>query len=293
MYRDAKCKSHPAHIAGNGPEQDYLSRFFAARRDCQWHHIDVTWNYQLHHVPFSLERLLQWRKRMQDAQREISQADAEWRPRRMQLTDQEIGNVHYSGDVKLWHMLLRTSATEDRRRSVDHAPAQSEARERDYREFAHHLLSDQHSYALWVERTAPQEAYAELGCTRHGQRIFMGEEDVTPLVDEMAHLVVQVATCATRIWRQSADVLLAAREGLLEDLHQPHVPKGSLKHGTRVEASYQLGQGAWATTRWLEATVLAIHENGDYVLKYGRKDDWGDTERRVKPSRVRLAAPKS
>ena len=28
MLREVTCKYHPEHIRGNGPEQDYLSRFF-------------------------------------------------------------------------------------------------------------------------------------------------------------------------------------------------------------------------------------------------------------------------
>eukprot|EP00913_Durusdinium_trenchii_P021464 g20172.t1 len=41
---------HPEHIQGNGPEQDYLSRYFA--RD--WSHIDVTFNFQLHQMYYAL-----------------------------------------------------------------------------------------------------------------------------------------------------------------------------------------------------------------------------------------------
>ena len=31
MLSEVTCKNHPCHVAGSGPEQDYLSRFFAAR----------------------------------------------------------------------------------------------------------------------------------------------------------------------------------------------------------------------------------------------------------------------
>ena len=40
---------HPEHIRGNGPEQDYLSRYFA--RD--WRHIDVAYNFQLHQMYYA------------------------------------------------------------------------------------------------------------------------------------------------------------------------------------------------------------------------------------------------
>ena len=36
---------HPERIAGSGPEQDYLSRFFAP----YWTHLSVLYNFQLHH----------------------------------------------------------------------------------------------------------------------------------------------------------------------------------------------------------------------------------------------------
>lgn len=41
---------HPEHVRGNGPEQDYLSRYFAS----EWTHIDVAYNFQLHQMYFAL-----------------------------------------------------------------------------------------------------------------------------------------------------------------------------------------------------------------------------------------------
>merc|ERR1711871_460738 len=37
---------HPSHIAGKGPEQDYLSRYYAD----SWTHIGVEYNFQLHQM---------------------------------------------------------------------------------------------------------------------------------------------------------------------------------------------------------------------------------------------------
>lgn len=42
--------SHPEHVRGNGPEQDYLSRFFAS----EWSQVDVAYNFQLHQMYFAL-----------------------------------------------------------------------------------------------------------------------------------------------------------------------------------------------------------------------------------------------
>ncbi|CAK0895566.1 unnamed protein product [Prorocentrum cordatum] len=44
---------HPEHVPGNGPEQDYLSRFWAG----EWRHLDVSYNFQLHQMYFALSPL--------------------------------------------------------------------------------------------------------------------------------------------------------------------------------------------------------------------------------------------
>ncbi|CAE7485602.1 unnamed protein product [Symbiodinium sp. CCMP2456] len=43
-------EKHPEHIRGNGPEQDYLSRYFAS----SWTHISVAYNFQLHQMYYAL-----------------------------------------------------------------------------------------------------------------------------------------------------------------------------------------------------------------------------------------------
>ena len=100
----------------------------------------------------------------------------------------------------------------------------------------------------------------------------------------MTEHLLAVATHATKIWRQCAERLLGRRPGLLDALLMPQVPEGCLKHGTRVEVSWQMGRGA----RWLEAAVLDVHDDGTYVIKYDQKGPWGDTERHVRQNRVRL-----
>ena len=49
--REVEAPSHPERIAGAGPEQDYLSRLFAH----EWKHLSVLYNFQIHHVYYSLE----------------------------------------------------------------------------------------------------------------------------------------------------------------------------------------------------------------------------------------------
>merc|ERR1719161_193888 len=43
--------NNPSHIAGNGPEQDYLSRYWA---DAPWSYISVKYNFQLHQMFYAL-----------------------------------------------------------------------------------------------------------------------------------------------------------------------------------------------------------------------------------------------
>lgn len=77
--RDPK---HPEHIQGNGPEQDYLSRFYAS----DWHHIDVAYNFQLHQMFFTLHPV------------NVGHAD-----RTRFLRKPELVKIsHYSGYLKPW-----------------------------------------------------------------------------------------------------------------------------------------------------------------------------------------------
>merc|ERR1712187_519314 len=80
--------NHPSHCRGNGPEQDYLSRFWA---DAPWSHISVEYNYQLHQMYFAL------------------QPDQVYADRNQFLSKPEsIKIVHFSGDpsAKPWCRVL-------------------------------------------------------------------------------------------------------------------------------------------------------------------------------------------
>lgn len=80
---------HPEHIQGRGPEQDYLSRYFAG----EWRHISVEYNFQLHQMYFALEPLKQ-----------------EWTDRRAFIGHPELVKVfHYSSEPKPWARLLDPS----------------------------------------------------------------------------------------------------------------------------------------------------------------------------------------
>uniref|UniRef100_A0A7S0B7J5 Uncharacterized protein n=1 Tax=Pyrodinium bahamense TaxID=73915 RepID=A0A7S0B7J5_9DINO len=75
--------SHPEHIRGCGPEQDYLSRFYAS----EWSHIDVAYNFQLHQMYFILEYA-----------GDLKKTDRA----RFLLDSERIKVFHYSSDPKPW-----------------------------------------------------------------------------------------------------------------------------------------------------------------------------------------------
>ena len=114
MYRRAlgevTSRYHPEHIPGAGPEQDYLSRLYAP----WWTNIHVRYNYQLHHVFFNLEPLLQWRGRSDYADLvKIEPEYAEWVPERLGLRASDICIVHFSGTMKMWDRELYFQQTSD------------------------------------------------------------------------------------------------------------------------------------------------------------------------------------
>ena len=293
MLSEVTCKNHPCHVAGGGPEQDYLSRFFAARKESPWHHISVAWNYQLHQSLFAIERVLEWRSFVENEKmrcgRDFSDAEKEWLPQRLRMNMEEIGVVHFSGEVKMWHRVLEATSLQsaDRRREVRHAlaPKDGDGGNGDV-VFGEHLMSYQRGHSLWIAKNAAEEDYLFHGCRRERDKIFVGNKDITGALDRMVSKVLGVAVHAAKVWNECYEKL--SSPGLLEELQNLHVPKDCFKLGTRVEVSWTMGQGSRAVVRWLPAQVLGVHANKDYVIRFERWDDWGDTERHVHPERVRL-----
>eukprot|EP00435_Cladocopium_sp_Y103_P055919 s1104_g18.t1 len=111
---------HPGHVRGNGPEQDYLSRFFADR---PWRHISVENNFQVHHMYNALQPLLE------DCERLV-----------VCRNFKTVRVVHFSGDsgVKPWTRCLKKEFGWPNR-------AQDE-------EYVQRFLADYHSYLLWVKK---------------------------------------------------------------------------------------------------------------------------------------------
>ncbi|CAE7249201.1 unnamed protein product [Symbiodinium sp. CCMP2456] len=79
MKQEVECREHPEHIVTTSPEQDYLTRFFW--HTPHWTHIDVSYNFQLHHLAL----------RLPDSQKECE---------RRQLRFEDIRIVHFSAHPK-------------------------------------------------------------------------------------------------------------------------------------------------------------------------------------------------
>jgi len=188
MISEVTSKVHPAHVPGSGPEQDYLSRFFAV--SCTpWHSIGVPYNFQLHHVPYALDDVRRWRQFMAESGEDtVEAAEVEWLPARLRLSTDQIQNVHFSGVVKIWDMLLETSGV-----SPDG--------------FTDHLLrSCCEDYGQWEEGAVLAED---------------ASQDVADLVEEVYSRLQHVARLAVATWRGCADRLLARTPRLLDELRCP------------------------------------------------------------------------
>ena len=178
--------------------------------------------------------------------------DEDWIPPRLALSLEEIGIVHFSGDVTLWHICLQSSNSKEcKRRAVEHAPLEESDT------FTEYFLRDCcEGYDRWVERSRPQDEYEERGCVlKSGGRVELqagdASEDVTPLVDLMVEKLRGTTRLATNTWRGVLDRLLAEMTTLLEDLREPQVPAGCYTPGANVEVSWS-PEGAHPdiTTRW-------------------------------------------
>ena len=199
----------------------------------------------------------------------------------------DIGVVHFSGEVKMWHRILAATSLEsgDRRREVSHAldATNGEGGETGDVAFAERLMSYQRGHDLWIAKNAASEDYLFHGCRREGHKIFVGNKDITGALDLMVQKVLGVAVRATRVWNECYEKL--AWPTLLEELTKPRVPEGCFDVGTCVEVSWCSHE----TVRWLPAQVLGVHgSNKHYAVRFERGGEWGDTERNVHPERVRL-----
>lgn len=189
---------HPAHVRGNGPEQDYLSRFWADR---PWRHISVEYNYQIHHLYNALHPMLGDVERLKVAQ-----------------NCKSIRVIHYSGDseVKPWTRCLEKSYGWP-------------SREQD-EEYMKEFLSAYHSYLLWVEKDRERWTKMErnmfedsgikgFSLGEDGVIYYQEEEGSEKVPKETSSEAIQTAFEATRFFLCSwFDTLEAANRSVGFDL---------------------------------------------------------------------------
>jgi len=305
MVTEVNSPEHPEHVRGNGPEQDYLTRFFAS---APWHHMHVGWNYQVHHLPYALEQVVAWRRYQLECEglREFREDEHGWSAPRLEMDLEDVGIVHFSGDVKPWHLVLDAVQDYNQRRAVDHAP--SVWGDRDITSFREYLLERCcASYSLWFSKDASAETFAEFGCVlrddgrielRHpiGDAASAGAADassaqrsldIMDVVDHMVSTARVVTHTALREWHDSAKRFLSASPGSLKALASPSTPMAEcFVPGTFVEALWPAEEDG-REPRWLNAMVVAVHADGRHVVRFQSGGSWGDTERGVVRERLR------
>eukprot|EP00928_Gymnodinium_smaydae_P078901 TRINITY_DN62958_c0_g1_i1.p1 TRINITY_DN62958_c0_g1~~TRINITY_DN62958_c0_g1_i1.p1 ORF type:complete len:795 (+),score=172.44 TRINITY_DN62958_c0_g1_i1:68-2386(+) len=136
MMSELSEPNHPEHCTGNGPEQDYLSRFWA---DAPWTHIDVCYNYQIHHMFNSLHP---------------DKVDSVERTKILQ-TPEKIKIIHFSGDeaAKPWHRVLKRDGQERLDRADDAAYVRKFAEE--FQGYFMWMLRDK----AWLESAKVMSSY--------------------------------------------------------------------------------------------------------------------------------------
>jgi len=149
MLAEISEANHPEHCTGNGPEQDYLSRFWA---DAPWRHISCGYNYQIHQMFLGLHP-----DKVENAER-IN----------LLRTPEKIKVVHFSGEdsAKPWRRVLDKELSElwpDRSRDADYE-----------RKFAEEFQG----FFLWILRDPDWMAAAKVQSS-HGWELepfFVGED---------------------------------------------------------------------------------------------------------------------
>ena len=263
MLREVKAEFHPEHVRSAGPEQDYLSRFFAFT---PWHHISVAYNFQLHHLSYSLRRTL-FHRNVEASCWYVPTDWDRWCPVRLSMPIEHIRNIHFSGNLKLWQRVLENGTYET---DADFAERLLEATFKDYR--------------LWFHWEGSAEEFAANGCkVPQNGRIYCldGDIETTPIVQAAVERSRHIACVAVAVWRTSYEHLLASRAGLLECLAEAHLPCGApWKLGTELDVK-------WGE-RWVPCVVHGVHTSGDYIIKWKMSGEGADIERNVSAERLRL-----
>ena len=234
---------HPERIPGAGPEQDYLSRFYAP----WWSHISVAWNYQLHRVFHGLSIA-------HDFLLKASNEDELWVPERVEMDVNEIKIVHFSGEIKMWDLKLEL-----------------ERDDASYAAFAEQLLLDCSPVAAWclkcLEITSNQtrvceESNEESDEDNDYMRMLRSDPRQREVVQRTCDKARSAALVAVKQWFADFDGLqvtfpdLPSRAELLKLLFNPSWP---------TDCPYERDDRVWAwcsaSHRWCEGAVVSANED--------------------------------
>jgi len=122
MLQEVRDPNHPSHMQCPGPEQDYLTRYFAD----QWSNLAVEYNFQLHQLFFGLHP---------------SRVNVNLRAHMSTQGIERIKVIHYSGseDMKPWSFAISLAKDKEKNQMT-------------MEEFTEYVLSTYSGYNLWVKR---------------------------------------------------------------------------------------------------------------------------------------------
>eukprot|EP00929_Paragymnodinium_shiwhaense_P000412 TRINITY_DN100663_c0_g1_i1.p1 TRINITY_DN100663_c0_g1~~TRINITY_DN100663_c0_g1_i1.p1 ORF type:complete len:650 (-),score=78.16 TRINITY_DN100663_c0_g1_i1:13-1962(-) len=259
VLREVTADYHPERIPGSGPEQDYISRLYAP----SWRHMNVIYNFQLHHVFFSIGSALQ-RLRYYD-EREL--------PGRLAIDPDEICIVHFSGELKMWD------------REISQLPGEDA-------EFVDTLLRDCSSYLMtvWADGDICEEE-AELNGVRRLEGDLMWEavngdpahtEHVRTVINKGLTQARTTALLAARAWRSDYHALpiqswgVASLAELLIEIKRPAWPSNAaFAYQQKVEVYWKRAD------EWYAGVIVAAHEDGSFTIDFDEPGYWGTCCRNV------------
>ena len=251
--KEVSLQVHPERIPGAGPEQDYLSRFFAP----SWTHIGVIYNYQLHQAFYALEHFLA------HSMSGHASEDA-WCPERIAVDTEDLRIIHFSGELKMW----------DR----DFLGDESDS------DFANRLLRNcsPQNARLWIDREGEDWEYQREGVNKDQEgRFYHRDVCLEPAIEAGVKAILGAAKRAAQQWREDLEAIpdlfpgLPALPELLKQLREPEWPaEAYLARGARVLV--RCGNHEYP------GTVIAIHEDLTYMVKFDEAGSWGIVARSVR-----------
>ena len=297
---------HPERTPGAGPEQDYLSRYYAPH----WTHISVRYNYQLHRVFHAIEGAA---RRAADGPLEEALL-----PERLRVGLADINVIHFSGHEKMWGRFFGAEAGDAQRPPTDG-------------EFAERLLQEDSPdfYKAWFQKDATNDYWKTVGWRPGGngwERITPhrdSPEDATieteaPPIDEWLQLLRDAAERATKVWAADlramteddandvpplADLLERLRSGSCCGPNSDCSSSNSYcSSSSSSRSGHQLGGLVdylwyeWTTSDepkevWSPAVVAAADGDNTYSVTFEQSGPWGTGARKVPKHRLRKREP--